>query len=194
MKARIDPSTRLLALAGAQAGVVSRLQAAAHGFADESVSRVLRDGRWQRLASGLFYCESGPVPWQALAWGGVLLGGETAMVAGEAAAHLHDLRDEPPDVITVLVPHGTRRAPRGPWQFVQARSGVRLSPRGSPPRLAVEDVVLDLCDQADRERVIAMLTRAVQCRRTTPQRLSTRLAQRSRHSQRQLVNAVLSDV
>jgi hypothetical protein len=194
VKERIDPSRSLLALAAAQAGVVSRVQAAAHGFGDESLARVVRDGRWRRLGSGLYYCESGPEPWAALAWGGVLLGGEHAVLGAEAAAHLHGLQDHPPEVITVLVPHGTRRAPRGSWQFVQTRACVRRPPRGAPPRLDVEDVVLDLCDHPDRERVIALTTRAVQRRRTTPQRLAARLAERPRHSQRRLIHGVLADV
>jgi hypothetical protein len=194
VKNRVDPSLRLLALAAAQAGVLTREQATGHGLGDDSVTRLLRGGRWQRLATGLYFTESAAVPWPALAWGGVLLGGENALLGGDAAAHLHDLIDSPPDVITVLVPHGTRRVARGPWQFVQMRDGIRRRAQGTPPRLDVEDTVLDACDSAAPAEIVDIVSRAVQRRRTTADRLRRRLDERPRHSQRKLLIGVVTNV
>lgn len=191
---RIDPGPALVALAAAQEGVVSREQALAHAMTVESVRRLLSQGWWQRLAGGLYYCGTETPSWPALAWGGVLLGGEESRLGGEAAAHLHGLIDAPPDVIIVLVGHGRRHVPRGPWQFVQERSGVRRGSRGAPPRIDVEDCVLDLCDDADPASVVDLVSRAVQTRKTTSGRLIRRLDDRPRHSQRRLLQELLTDV
>jgi hypothetical protein len=193
VRQRVDPSRALIALAAEQDGVVSREQALAHGMTVESVRRLLRQGWWQRLEGGLYYCDSSAVAWRALAWGGVLLGGDRSSIGGLAAAHLHGLTD-PPEVITVLVNHGTKRVPRGPWHFVQVRPGVRRTARGAPPRLDVEDCVLDLCEDADTATVVDLLSRAVQSRRTTTDRLRARVDGRARHSRRALLRALLADV
>lgn len=194
MRPRTDPNLALLNLAAEQAGVLTREQLLAHGLSDESVTRLLRHGWWQRLESGLYYCESGTPPWLALAWGGVLLGGDDARLGAEAAAHLHGLLESPPELITVLVPHGIKRTPRVCWQFIQERDGIRRRSRGAPPRLDVEDAVLDLCDGAEPGQIVDVTTRAVQTRRTTPERLSRRLAGRPRHGQRKLLCSLLGDV
>jgi hypothetical protein len=124
----------------------------------------------------------------------VLLGGDDAILGGKAAAHLHGLVEMPPKVITVLVPHGTKRTARGPWQFVQERESARRHPRGAPPRLDVEETVLDLCDVLDRARVVDLVTRAVQTRKTTADRLCSRLCERPRHGQRRLLLELLTEV
>lgn len=174
--------------------MVSREQAHAHGLSDASLRRLRRDGWWQRLEAGLYFTGSDEVTWLGLAWGGVLLGGDEARLGAEAAAKLHGLIASAPAVITVLVPHGSPRAPRGPWQFVQERDGLRRRSRGAPPRLDVEDTVLDLADACDEATAVDVVTRAVQERLTVPDRLRRRLELRPRHRHRRLLGSVLADV
>ncbi len=194
MHARIDPHAGLLNLAALQAGVVTTEQAAAFGITKGPVTRLVRDGRWQRVATGLYSASDRAPDWPALAWAGALLGGPDARLGGEAAGHLHGLND-PPDVIEVMVAWTSVLKERKPWRFVRERPGVR-SPRslGSPPRLSVEDTVIDLAERATEKQVIDLFTRAVSDRLTTPDRLRRAVAGRSRLRHRRLMDKLLTDV
>src|SRR6185295_2758050 len=100
---RIDPSRILLSLAEMQHGVLSNDQAARNGFGRHSVARLVSEGHWRRLGRGLFFTGRQEPPWLALAWGGILLGGESSRLAGPAAGYLHQLLPDPPPEIAVLV-------------------------------------------------------------------------------------------
>ena len=117
------------------------------GLSRHTLARLVAQGQWQRLTPGLFVTHSTTVTWPALAWGGVLLGGDRSRLGGRAAAHAHGLVDEPPDPVEVLVPHDVIVRRRPHWVFTRERPASR-SPRttGSPPRILVADTVLDLCD------------------------------------------------
>jgi hypothetical protein len=117
-------------------------------------------------------------------------------VGGLAAARLVGLSDEVPDLVTVLVPDGKRASRDDPrWEFVRGRPGVRWgTDRGSPPRLSVEDTVLDLCDQSDQAEVVGWVAAAVQRRLTTPQRLRRRIDGRDRARHRRLILSLIEDV
>ncbi len=194
MHARATASPELRHLAELQAGVLSREQTTGHGLGPKSVERLVREGHWQRLASGLYLTAVGPPTWTALVWAGVLLGGDRAGVGGSAAGHLHGLISSPPTAITILLPHDVRRSDQPPWVFARRRSDDRVRFRGSPPRSAVEDTVLDLCAAAEPDEVATWLTAAVQQRRTTAARLRTTLAKRSRQRHRVLIESLLADV
>ena len=198
MHARQPVPEALFRLAQLQDGVVSREQAIGLGLSRTAVTRLVRDGFWVRMARGIYLTAAMSPTWPALAWAGVLIGGDAARLGGLAAAHLYGLVAEPPPSIDVLIPVTLSR-PRitGPWCFVRERPGAR-SPRtvGSPPRLTIEDTVLDLvCDPdcGDREAV-DWLTRAVNSRRTTPRRILRAAEHRHFLRQRTLIFAVLDDV
>jgi hypothetical protein len=137
----------------------------------------------------------GPPTFEGLAWAGILLGGPQSRLGGEAAAHLHGLTPEPPGSLDVLVPPTARGSTRPPWVFTREQPGFR-SPRspGQPPRLTLEDTVLDLCDGADVREIVGWVTQAVTSRRTTVVRLRRALEARSRHSRRRLLDELLGDV
>ena len=195
MHHRMDPGPELLRLVDHQSGVATCEQAAALGVGRHSLARLVAEGRCQRLGGGPIYFGRGAPPWSALAWGGVLLGGDEARLAGHAAAHLHGLVEEPPGLIAVKVPWAGSRARSGsPWSFERERAGVRLRSRGSPPRTSVEDTVLDLCRQATESWVIGLVTQAVQSRLTTPARLLKRMDARKKLSHRALLLKLLRDV
>ncbi len=156
------------------------------------VERLLAAGHWRRLTPGLVRTSPGEPPWLAWAWGGVLLGGPSARLGGAAAAHLHGLTD-PPDQVVVLVSREVRRVSRAPWVFVQDRAA-RRPPAGAPPRLRVEDAVLDLAADLDERGVVGLVTQAVQTRRTTTAALRRRLHERGHVRHRALLAALLGDV
>ena len=195
MYPRIDPSPGLSSLATLQAGVLTSEQVVGHGMGRHSLGRLIKQGRWTRMATGLYFTKpDASPPWEALAWGGVLLGGEPSRLAGLAAGHLIGLND-PPDTIEVLVPWTSVLRPREPWCFTRERSFVR-SPRsfGSPPRLSVEDTVLDLADLSSTTRVIDLVTKAVQQDLTTAKKLTRAVAGRKRLRHRRFLLDLLADV
>ena len=195
MRARQQVPAALIRLAGQQAGVVSRAQALQGGLTGEVISRLLREGRWGRLDRGLYLCPDVPPAWLTLVWAAVLLGGAHARVAGLSAAVLHGLHEGEPSPIEVLIPFGRRVRNRDWVVFGQERQHVRASSsRAEPPRVRVEDTVLDLCASASPRTCVEWITRSVQRRLTTPDALAAALARRERMPQRSVVQTVLNDV
>ncbi|GAB2592079.1 hypothetical protein GCM10009593_35610 [Microlunatus antarcticus] len=176
--------------------MVSTAQAESAGLTRHVIARCLTDGQLGAVTRGVYGLGTAAPSFEGLAWAGCLVGGEGSRVGGLAAARLLRLADEAPDVVTVLLPDGRRAGRAGPrWEFVRGRPGVRSSAgRGSPPRLSVEDTVLDLCDQSDREDVVGWVAAAVQRGLTTPKRLRRRVDDRTRLRHRQLVLSLIDDV
>ena len=181
--------------------MVSREQALGYGFTDSGLSRQVGEGSWQRLASGIYVTSTGPASWVTKAWAGVLVGGDRARVGGLAAAHLHELRQPAPVPIEILVLGTARPRVDGPWVFRRESPGARSGKTvGSPPRLTVEDTVLDLVADPDcgTREAIDWIALAVGARRTTPERILRAAEQRhflrQRQRQRQLLLKILDDV
>ena len=186
----------LVRLATFQDNVVSTAQARSAGMTRHVIARCLGDGQLHTVVRGVYAVGSAVPTFDGLAWAGCLVGGEGARIGGLAAARLLGLVDEVPDTVTVLLPEG-RRASRDDsrWEFVRGLSGVRVGHgRGSPPRLSVEDTVLDLCDHGDEAAVVGWVAAAVQRRLTTPRRLGQRVDDRPRLRYRRLVLGLLDDV
>ena len=199
MHARQPVPERLFRLAAEQSGVIDREQALGHGFSDAGIRRLLDQQVWLRLTRGVYLTVAlNPTPWTALAWAGVLIGGDRARLGGTAAGHLHGLIPDPPARLEILVP-AAGAVPRlsGPWDFRRERAEARLPATvGAPPRLTIEDTVLDLVDDPDcsARSAVHWITVAVQTRRTTPQRILRAAEARSRLRNRALVNSLLPDV
>jgi hypothetical protein len=160
------------------------------------IARCLGDGHLSPVVRGVYGIGTAAPTFDGLAWAGCLVGGEGSRVGGLAAARLVGLNDEVPETVTVVLPNGRRAGRDDPrWEFVRERPGVRAgSGRGSPPRLSVEDTVLDLCDQCDREDVVGWVAAAVQRGLTTPKRLRRRMDGRDRVRHRRLVLSLINDV
>jgi very-short-patch-repair endonuclease len=192
---RVPAALRELALH--QSGVVTREQALALDFTDRGLAREVGDGTWRRMAPGIYLTSAAPPSWEANAWAGTLIGGDFARIGGRAAAYLHRLVDAPPLPIEVLTPMASRPRVAGPWTFRRERPGARLARTvGAPPRVTVEDTVLDLvsdpdCDARD---AVNWVTSAVQARRTTPQRLLRAAQHRHFLARRTLLHEILDDV
>jgi len=186
----------LLRLGVHQGGVLSTEQALIAGLTRRVLGRCRSDGTLLEVAFGLHRLPFVPWTFESAVWSGSLLGGAGARIGGLAAAHLVRLADEPPDVVDVLVPPGRRVARTDPrWRFLHERAGVRRAGgRGSPPRIDVEDTVLDLCDSGSELEVVGWVTAAVQRGLTTPERLRRRVEERHRLRHRSLVLGLVADV
>lgn len=162
-------SPELARLAGLQAGVVTTEQVVSLGQTRHSVARLINAGQGQRLAPGLYLTVPVAADFSALAWAGVLLGGDHARLGPESSGYLHEvLGGAPPETIDVLVAPGRRVRVTGPWQFIRDGSSGRSTRLvGSPPRLGVDDTVLDLTGRSSASEVVSIVTRAINGRRTT---------------------------
>jgi len=182
-------------LAYVQDGVISREQALGLGLGRRALSRLVGEQQWQVLAPGIYLTTNGAAPWRALAWAGVLVGGDDARLGGTAAGYLHGLTSVEPDPLLVLIPHASKVRSRDHWIFQRERAGARMyRVTGNPPRLLVEDTVLDLCAAGGPDDAVTWLTTAVRDRLTTPERLIRALRGRARHPHRALLLGLLSDV
>ena len=82
----------------------------------------------------------------------------------------------------------------GPWSFLRETPEVRSAQTiGAPPRLTVEDTVLDLAGAGSDGDVITLVTDALRLRLTTPKRLRASLERRARHPRRRLLSELLAD-
>lgn len=186
-----EPLRRLVLL---QAGAVSREQALAHGLPRRAVDRLLTQRQWTGLGHGVYHASFLAPSWTALVWAGVLIGGDAACAGGAAAAHLHGLLPQP-RTITILVPATTRRPVADTrWEFVRTRRPLRS--RGAPPRIGVEQAVIDLCADHDLrlDRLVGLLADPVQQRLTTTPRLEHALSGYARHPRRHELREILGDV
>lgn len=166
------------------------------GVTPRVLARCRSDGTLLDVTFGLQRLPVVPWTFTSAVWSGSLLGGAGARIGGLASALLVGLADDPPEVVDVLVPPG-RRVARvdARWRFLHERAGVRRTGgRGSPPRIDVEDIVLDLCNEATELEVVGWVTAAVQRWLTTPDRLRRRVEERHRLRHRRLVLGLLADV
>ena len=183
----------LLRLAAEQAGTLSREQVQAFGISRNVLDRLIQTNTWRRLALGVYLTAPVEPSWDALAWGGVLLGGDRSRLGPEASGHLHGLTSRASATIDVLVDHQVRV--QGPWRFIRETPGARSDrSNGAPSRLLPATTVLDLANSASRGKVIGLLTTVAQRRLTTPGQILGELEERRVHRHRGLINAVLAEV
>ncbi len=182
-----------------QAGVVSRRQALDLGLTDADVRRLVRRRAWARVHPGVFVEHTGPLSWTQRAWAAVLALAPAAL-CHDSAIRVTDGpgRREHPDggPIHVAVAHGrTVAAPDGVRVHHVAELETRAQWHLSPPRLRIEEALVDLAARARSDHAaIALLADAVQSRRTTPRRLSAAVDGRTRLRRRPFLIAVLADL
>ena len=109
MHTRKAISAELARLAELQAGVVTVEQAVGLGQSRHSLARLVGSGQWLRLAAGLYLTAPVAIDFPALAWGGILLGGDGARLGPRASGFLHSLLDTAPSVVDVLISADRRR-------------------------------------------------------------------------------------
>lgn len=179
-------SSDLLRLAQRQANTLSREQLLAFGVTDRVIDRMCADGRLQRVTRGIY--ATGDGGWLQQAWAGVLIGGQQAVLGGEAAGYLHGLVRAAPTIVRV---HTAQRRPRDPrWQFLRsARAGW-----GEPPRTRLAQTVVDLAAEGDSDAIVAVVAEAIGRKRVSPAQLREVLAATARHPQRRLLEDLVGEV
>jgi len=165
-----------------QVGVLSREQALTAGLSRHAIAARLDCGRWQRLHWGVFAAFSGPVPRSAQLWGAVLRAGDDAVLSYQTAAETWKLIDQQSSMLHVSVPKqsGSLTIPGLVLHYSSRLPAARHLAR-LPPQTTLEETVLDLADSASTaEDAVAWAIKACQRRLTTPERLTSSLADRNR--------------
>ncbi len=177
-------------LLGRQAGVVSRQQLMGAGGRKSDLDRMVRRRELARVHPGVYVDHTGPLTWEQRAWAAVLY-------AAPAALHLESALGGDPEAPIDIAIDDNRRicAPQG----VRVHRVRDLAPQVlwnmSPPRVRVDDVVLELAHRAGSDLdVIRILTQAIGRRGTTAARLRTALADRARMCRRRWIERVLDDL
>ncbi len=188
--------TRLLA---DQAGVISRSQLLACGARPHDLKRWQRRRDLVPLLPGVYVDHTGDPTWLQRAWAGVLAC-EPAALAGTSA------------IRAVVGPGWRAHDDRGPILLAVTRSRKLVAPAGyrlqrltgfetrvqwraGPPRLRLEDAVLQVASsQATEWRTIGILTDACGTRRTTAGRLLAASEALPRLPGRRFIRAVLRDL
>lgn len=179
-----------------QEGVLTREQAIDAGLSRHAIEARAESGRWQRLHRGVFATFSGPVPRAAILWGAVLRAGENAVLSHHTAAEIWRLSDEPSASIHVSVPKqaGPLIIPGLVLHYSARLPGAR-HPARLPPQTTLEETVLDLAGLSrSAEDAVAWAIRACQRRLSTPDRISTALADRKRVRWRRDMTDALTEV
>lgn len=182
-----------------QNGVIARRQIEQCGGATADVDRMIRRRELVRVLPGVYLDHTGEPSWVQRAWAGVLFCWPAAL-SHESA------------VRAAAGPGWRRHSDRGPIHLAVTSGRKRLAPPGyvvhrmrdlpgrvqvnpGPPRVRLEEAVLDLASDARTEfDVVGILADICQSRRTTAQRLLDRLAVRRRLAGRDWIAAVLADV
>lgn len=195
---------RLGHLLSQQAGVVARRQAIEAGLDDSDFRRLLRRRELVTFHPGVYVDHTGPLSWEQRAWAAVLFagarhsgsGGGGAALCDQSALHAWGLGTPGDGPVHVAIDR--RRRVRPPAGIVVHRLldlDARTLWNLSPPRLRLEEAVLDVAAAArDELAAVGVLSAAVSDRRTTARRLATTLAARSRIARRSFLGSVLDDL
>jgi hypothetical protein len=181
-----------------QSGVIARRQLTERKVPPHELERLLRRRDLVRVHDGVFLDHTGTPTWLQRAWIGVLIAWPAAL-AGDSALRAADGpgkagRDD--SLIEVAVHRDRRvRMPTGYRLHRIAGLGSRVMWNTSPPRLRVEEALIDVAAAArDDFAAISVLSDAVQARRTVPARIRERLDRRPRVPRRDFLSGVLADL
>lgn len=134
------------------------------------------------MHAGVYATFSGDPPRDARLWAAVLRAGRQSALSHQTAAELHGLLDTPAALIHVTVPSGSRVVrPQGVVIHYSGRLEQTRHAVLAPPRIRIEDCVLDLVDGAvTRDEAVSVIVRAVGSRRTKAERICAAMERRPR--------------
>ena len=130
----------------AQDGVINRRQALATGLTDVDLRRLVRRREWAAVHRGVYVNHTGPLTWRQRAWAACLAAWPAALSHESALRAADGPGGEVPTTTSSTWPSRrspsprARRRPRPRPRVVRTR--VQWNP--SPPRVRIEEAVLDL--------------------------------------------------
>lgn len=180
-----------------QDGVIARFQVIEAGGTDDLIARMIRRRELVRLLPGCYVNHTGVPTWNQRAWAAVLAVWPAALSRDSAlrACGMKRCGVSERSPIKVAIPKS--RGGRTPSGIVVERIAdfegwVRMTT--SPPRVRLDQAVLQVASRSTEEDAVAVISDAVSTRRTTAARLTSALADMKRLPQRAFLAAVLDDV
>lgn len=186
--------------AAAQFGLVTRPQALAAGMTSEAVDWRVGSGRWVAAGRGVYLTAPGRSGWEVTATAAFLAvqstgGAVDVALAASSAAFVHGLVPRAPQLVELVVPHRRRVvAPDGVRVRRVARFEDRLDETGYPWRTAPTVTLVDCTSTLDLDGSLALLSRAVQQRRTTAAAIASEIRRRRAHPNSALLLEALTDI
>lgn len=184
-----------------QNGVFSRSQVLLAGGDDAVIRRRIRRHEWRQVHLGVYVNHTGPLDDRQREWAAVLYYAPAALGGGSALRRygVRTGRDSEPDheVAIEIAVDRARRVRSLPGVRVRriTRFPDRVLANLSPPRLRLEDAVLDVAGSAgDEATAVGVLADACRSRRTTAARILRALDGRERMRRRAFLRSVLDDV
>jgi hypothetical protein len=189
-------------LAQFQSGVISRGQLLGLGLTAAQARADVETGRWVSHLPGVYTTFTGPIGTLTRIWAALLYAGRGAAASHRTALWLWKLVDDPPTVIDFVVPENRKILPQKHLRVHRRRShsrdfgaaGSLIHPSAQPPRLRVEEAILDMAGTVTAPELLDLLLRATQRRLTTAQRLRASVNRRPRVRWRSLLLGVLADI
>ncbi len=175
-------------------GIVTRRALLTEGKSPADIRRLLRRRELTVVHPGVYVDHTGPLTWEQRAIAAVVHAWPAAL-AGPSALAVAGLGTKDAD-IHLVVSRGRRvLLPDDVTLRRTDRLEQRVQWNAMPPRLRIEEAVLDLAAAAPtRLEAVAILTAPVRARRTTAPRLAHALARRKRFPDRRWFAGVLSDL
>lgn len=187
------------ALLRQQDGVIARRQLLDAGLTASQIRSSLRRHELAVLLPGIYVTHTGGPTWLERAWGAVLHAWPAALchasaLRAEDGPGRRDFDDSAPIHVAIERKRNVVAA-RGVVVHRLANLDARTHWQRSPPRLRIEEAVIDVAAEARRDvDAVAVIADAVGSRRTTAARIRACLDERSRVSRREFLVAVLDDV
>lgn len=180
-----------------QDGVIARFQVLEAGETDDFIARMIRRREWARVRPGCYLNHTGVPTWNQRAWAAVLAVWPAALSRDSALRACGMKRCGVSESSPIRVAIDRQRGGRTPSGIVVERiaeydAWVRTNT--SPPRVRLDQAVLQVASRSAEEDAVAVISDAVSTRRTTAARLSTALARVTRLPQRAFLAGVLDDV
>ncbi|HVB46513.1 MAG TPA: hypothetical protein VNF47_27910 [Streptosporangiaceae bacterium] len=188
-----------------QSGVLARWQASGRASDLSGIDALLRRERWQALYRGVYAAHNGPLSRESVLWAAVRRCGPTAALSHFTAAELDRLADRPSDAIHVTIPllartrfsesEFCRGLPRvAVYRSSRIDSGAR-HPARMPPRIRIEETVLDLVELAqDFDAAFSWLSAACNRRLVMPDQIRSAAALRRKMRWRAEVLVALREI
>ena len=184
-------------VAVAQAGLISRGQLLGLGLTHAQARTNVLNGRWRRILPGVYATFTGPVDPVQQVWAALLFAGSGAAACCASALWLHRVLDEPPEITHVSIPHSRRVASPPSVRIHRRRALDRprapVHPTAMPPRLRLEEALLDECGVRSESDTVGLVLKAIQRRRTTAERINLVLESRAIQPRRELIRDVLTE-
>lgn len=162
----------------------------------DSIGRLLRGGRRQSVQRGVYSVFTGEPPREAVLWAACSRAGPDSALSHQTAAELFGLVDQPSSLIHVTIPVN-RRVVRVPGLVMHrsTRLPQACHPVLLPPRIQIEETVLDLVQQATTfEAAFLLACAACQRRLTTAARLLSAMRARKKMPWRSELTAALAEI